>query len=251
MVEALGGVTAAILAGGLGTRLRSAVADRPKVLAPVGGRPFLAYLLDRLAAAGLRKTVLLVGHAADQVRAAIGDNHAGMHISYSCETTPLGTGGAVRLALAHFQEERVLLLNGDSFCDVDFAAFRESMLPRPHGVGLVLAKVADTSRYGRVRVEADGRVSRFEEKGGDPSAGWINAGAYLIPRDLIAAIPAGRPVSMEREVLPGWVEGVGVWGFPGGRFIDIGTPESYAEASAFFAHKNGPQIAQTSTPMKS
>jgi len=77
-------------------------------------------------------------------------------------------------------------------------------------------------------------VVQFEEKGGDQSAGRINAGIYLIPCDKVAAIPAEQPVSLERDVLPGWVEGIGVWGFPGGRFIDIGTPESYAEAEAFF-----------------
>src|SRR5436305_5976204 len=95
----LAGVTAAVLAGGLGTRVRSVVADRPRVLAPVAGRPFLAHLLDQLAYAGIRETTLLVGHAADQVQNAFGDTFDGMRLSYSVENEPLGTGGAIRLAL--------------------------------------------------------------------------------------------------------------------------------------------------------
>jgi NDP-sugar pyrophosphorylase family protein len=234
MAIALGGVTAAILAGGLGTRLRPAVADRPKVLAPVSGRPFLTYLLDAVARAGVQETVLLVGYGADQVCSAVRTEYAGMRISYSRETEPLGTGGALRLALPILRKTHVLLLNGDSFCDVDLQAFQDSLQLAPGAVGLVLAEVEDTSRYGQVQVKPDGRVVRFEEKGGDQSAGRINAGIYLIPRDMVASIPAEQPVSLERDILPGWVEGIGVWGFPGGRFIDIGTPESYAEAEAFF-----------------
>jgi D-glycero-alpha-D-manno-heptose 1-phosphate guanylyltransferase len=228
------GVTAAVLAGGLGTRLRSVVADRPKVLAEVAGRPFLAYLLDQLAAAGVRETVLLVGYGAAQVRAAAGEVHAGMRLTYSAESQPLGTGGAVRLALPAFRGESILLLNGDSCCDVDLAAFCAERREKPGGAGMVLAQVADVSRYGRVETAADGRVLRFEEKGGEPFAGRINAGIYLIPKVLVAGIPAARVVSLEREMLPAWVSRGKVWGFPGGRFIDIGTPASYADAEAFF-----------------
>src|SRR5690242_14144702 len=97
------GVSAAILAGGLGTRLRSVVADRPKVLAPVGGRPFLTYLLGQLARAGVQEVVLLVGYGADQVRSTFGADYDGLRLLYSEETAPLGTGGAVRLALPLFR----------------------------------------------------------------------------------------------------------------------------------------------------
>lgn len=247
MARVLSGVTAAILAGGLGTRLRSVVADRPKVLAQVGARPFLTYLLERLARAGVQKTVLLVGYGADQVRSAFGDEYNGMAIAYSTEPEPLGTGGAVRLSLPFFHDQSVLLLNGDSFCDVDLVRFYDHQQRFPGTTGLVLARVEDTSRYGRVRVEADGRVVRFEEKGQDPTPGWINAGVYLVPRSAIAEIPSDRPVSLEREVLPHWVESPGLRGFQGGRFIDIGTPESYAEAEAFFhpTESNGTRSSDT------
>ena len=233
MAQPLEGVTAAVLAGGLGTRLRSVVADRPKVLAEVAGRPFLSYLLDQLAAAGVRETILLVGYRGEMVRAAFGDAHAGMRLVYSAESEPLGTGGAARLALPHISEPTLLLVNGDSYCDADLRGFRTAHVARPDEIGILLAEVEDSSRYGKVELADDRRVVRFEEKRDGPAPGWINAGLYLIPRDRIAAIPEGRAVSLERDVLPGWVAEVGVRGYSGGRFIDIGLPETYAAAEAF------------------
>ena len=234
MSAALHDVSTAVLAGGLGTRLRAAVADRPKVLAPVAGRPFLTHLLDRLARAGAREVVLLTAHAAAQVRDALGEEYAGMRLRYSVEPAPLGTAGAVRQALPLLRSDTILLLNGDSYCDVDLAAFRRSH--DGAATGLTLTRVADASRFGRVRVAADGRVVDFEEKKADGRPGWINAGVYLLPRALLQGLDPARPASLERDLLPAWVAAGRVRGFrAGGRFIDIGTPESYAEAEAFFA----------------
>jgi len=235
MSATLHDVSAAVLAGGLGTRLRAAVPDRPKVLAPVAGRPFLAHLLDRLARASVREVVLLTGHAADQVHAAFGDRYAGMRLTYSAEQAPLGTAGAVRHALPLLRSETVLLMNGDSYCDADLAAFRRSHAEEPSGFGMVLARVADASRYGRVEVAADGRVVRFAEKEPAGPPGWINAGIYLFPRALLEGLEPTRAASLERDLLPAWVAADRVRGFRAeGRFIDIGTPESYAAAEAFF-----------------
>lgn len=237
----LHGVSAAVLAGGLGTRLRSVIPDRPKVLAPVGGRPYLAHLLDQLAGCGVRETILLVGYGADQVRAAFGGEYGGMRLAYSAEPEPLGTGGAVRHALPHIHESTLLLLNGDSFCDVGLAAFLASHVHHRALATLTLAEVGSTARYGRVRTTPDGRITRFEEKGGDDCPGWVNAGVYLIDREAVSDIPAAGPASLEKDVLPRWVAAGRVFGFPGGRFIDIGTPESYVEAGAFFhARPSGP-----------
>jgi NDP-sugar pyrophosphorylase family protein len=210
------------------------------VLAPVGGKPYLTYLLDQLARAGVRETVLLVGYAADRVRAAFGNEFAGMTLTYSQEREPLGTAGAVRLALPLLRGETLLLLNGDSYCDVDLAAFVESHRQCRAMTRLTLAAVENTSRYGRVRTEPDGRVVGFEEKGGVSGPGHINAGVYLIQREALRDIPESRPVSLERDVLPSWVEAGRVFGFAGGRFIDIGTPESYAEVEAFFRTLSSP-----------
>src|SRR5947209_15798882 len=148
----MAGITAAILAGGLGTRLRSAVGDRPKVLAPVHNRPYLTYLLDRLAEADLQNVVLLTGHGAEQVQRAVGRSYRGLHLIHSPEPSPLGTGGAVRWALPKLGSSAVLLLHGDSWCDVDLVAFATFHERKHADLSLVLAEVPEVARFGRVQV---------------------------------------------------------------------------------------------------
>lgn len=227
-------VTAAVLAGGLGTRLRPAVDDRPKALAPVAGRPFLAYVLDRLAAAGVRHVVLCTGYRGAQIRACFGDHYCGLRLAYSQEPAPLGTAGSLGLALPHLASDPVLVVNGDSACEADLGEFLGWHAARRAAASLALARVPDALRYGRVDVDAAGAVLRFEEKG-EGGPGWINGGVYLLGRALLDAIPAGCPCSLEREVFPTWV-GRGLHGWRGGgRFLDIGVPEDYAIAPRFFA----------------
>jgi len=226
--------TAAILAGGLGTRLRAVVSDRPKVLAEVQERPFLAYLLQHLARSGIKSAVLCTGYIGEQIKTAFGDTFGSMRLLYSQETSQLGTAGALRLALPQIQSNSVLIVNGDSFCDAnlsDFWAWREA---KGAEAALLLTQVSDTRRYGRVEVNADWRVLKFEEKGGREGSGWINAGIYLLDRSLLLTIPEGMPVSLERDMFPAWMER-GLYGYGNqGRFLDIGTPESYALAEKFF-----------------
>jgi NDP-sugar pyrophosphorylase family protein len=228
-------VTPAILAGGLGTRLRSAVADRPKVLASVHDRPYLTYLLDRLVDVGFQKVVLLTGYGADHVYRCVGQSYRDLHLIHSPEPAPLGTAGAVRWALAKLDSAAVLLMNGDSWCDVDLASFRDFHERMAADASLVLAEVTDVSRFGIVQITSAGRVSRFSEKEG-AGRGFINAGIYLLARRLLEEIPDGRRVSLESDMLPSWVRsGRKIYGFEDARrFLDIGTPESYAEAEAFF-----------------
>jgi len=235
MVERLEDATAAILAGGLGTRLRSRIADRPKVLALVHGRPYLSYLLEQLSGAGVRDVVLLTGYRADQVRSAFGDRYANLHLTYSSEPSPLGTAGAVRLALPCLSSSTIVLLNGDSYCAASLPDFWDFHQRQAAEFSLVLTSVEDCSRYGRVRVESDGRVVGLEEKNSAGGAGWVNAGIYLINRSLIQEIPPDIPVSLERDMCPRWAAGKRCFGFAcQGHFLDIGTPESYAQAEAFF-----------------
>ena len=220
---------ALLLAGGLGTRLRSVLPDLPKPLAPVRGRPFLAYLLDQLAAAGWTRCVICLGYKADQIMAACGDRHGPMALEYSVENEPLGTGGAVRLALPHIRAERFLLLNADSYCDAPLASF--ARFHRAHGKSgsLVAVDVPDTSRYGRLELDANDRLLAFAEKAASAGAGPINAGIYLFETALVDEIPPDRAVSLEREMFPRWIpRGVMAWRTRAA-FIDIGTPESYAE----------------------
>src|SRR5262245_57273046 len=184
-------VTAAVLAGGLGTRLRSRIADRPKVLAPVHGRPYLAYLLEQVAEAGVRDVALLTGYRADQVRSAFGATYAGLRLTYSFEHSPLGTAGSLRQALPYLRSSTILVLNGDSYCAASLADFREFHHRQSADFSLVLTLVDDNSRYGRVHVGPDDRVLRFEEKSSASGPGWVNAGIYLVNRTLIEEISPG------------------------------------------------------------
>jgi D-glycero-alpha-D-manno-heptose 1-phosphate guanylyltransferase len=249
MADKLEGVTAAILAGGLGTRLRSRIADRPKVLALVHGRPYLTYLLEQLAGAGVRTVVLLTGYLADQIRSAFGDSYAGLRLIHSCEPSPLGTAGALRLALPYLSSSTTLLLNGDSYCAASLHEFWRYHQRQAADLSLVLTEVEECSRYGCVHRGTDGRVLRFEEKNRAGGVGWVNAGIYLINRPLIQEIPADVPVSLERDMGPMWADNNRCFGFPcWGRFLDIGTPESYAQAEAFFAGSFGESILGRSCP---
>ena len=231
----LADVPALILAGGLGTRLRPALPDLPKVLAPIGRRPFLAYVLDRLAAAKFRRVVLLTGYGADAVERSFGARFGPLALTYSRETVPLGTGGAVRQALDLLDGTTVLLLNGDSCCDVDLQAFFARHRQGCAALSMVVARVEDASRYGQVRMNDADRIVGFVEKAAAAGPGWINAGVYLLQRELIEELPAAAPTSLERGWLQHWVATRKTLGFRcAGAFLDIGTPASYAAAPSYF-----------------
>jgi NDP-sugar pyrophosphorylase family protein len=224
-----------ILAGGRGTRLSSVVSGRPKVLADVCGRPFLAYLLDQLSHTGIADVLLCTGYRGDQVRAAFGGAHGPLHLRYSQEATPLGTGGALRQALPLLPTPRWLVLNGDSFCDADLRDVLGWHRRCNAQVTLVLSHVSEVGRFGQVEVDEQGRVVRFAEKGAGRGAGWISAGIYVIERAALATLPAAQPCSLEREFFPAWI-GRGLFGYRhDGRFLDIGLPETLRAASRFFA----------------
>ena len=230
-------ITAVILAGGLGTRLRSVVTDRPKVLVPVQGKPFITYLLDQLAKVGIEDVILCTGYLGEQVKAALGNTYGSLRLVYSQEKELLGTGGALRLALPLIKTDPVLIMNGDSYCEADLQVFCRQHQATHADVSLLLVPLPDTRRYGCVEVKENGCILRFKEKGQSTSAGWINAGIYLLSRVFLHTIPAGQAISLEKEVFPAWI-GRGLYGFPssgsGGRFLDIGTPEDYAIAEEFF-----------------
>ena len=240
MELALNEMTAVVLAGGLGTRLRSVVADRPKVLAEIRGKPFLAYLLEQIAGTGMRHVVLCVGYASEQIQPAFGNTFAGMELTYSPESTRLDTAGALRLALPQFRSDSVLAMNGDSYCDVRWSDLWAWHTSHPATGTFVLVKMSNAARYGRVSITPDGRITGFEEKKGEAVGGWINAGVYLLEQALIEKIPPGRAVSLEKEMFPAWIA-QGLYGYQStGRFLDIGTPEAYASATAFFAPPETP-----------
>jgi NDP-sugar pyrophosphorylase family protein len=227
-------MTALLLAGGLGTRLRSVVADRPKVLADVRNRPFLAFLLDQLVDAGIGRVTLCVGHLGEQISELFGNAYRGVELHYSQERTPLGTAGALRHALSSVAGESLLVMNGDSYCSADLSEFADWHRDRGVLGSMLLTHVPDTRRYGQVRVAESDRVGQFAEKDASVGSGWINAGIYILHTTLLAEIPAGRPVSLEREMLPDWIRRPFGAFRSESRFLDIGVPESYAQAEAFF-----------------
>lgn len=227
-------VTAAILAGGFGTRLKSALSDTPKALAGIHGRPFLAYQFDQLAAAGAQDVVLCTGYLSDQIRDRFRDSYGPLRIGYSPETMPLGTAGALRLALPLLTSDVILVLNGDSYCEADLRLFWDWHQRHQAPASLLTVKCEDAARYGRVSIDERGVVEGFEEKSRS-GPGWVNAGIYLISRALLSALPENQPVSLEREFFPQLV-GRGLRGYcTSARFLDIGTPESYRVAEEFFA----------------
>lgn len=225
---------AIILAGGFGTRLRGVVDDVPKPLAPVAGRPFLAWLLDRLAACGIRRCILATGYLSETIERSIGARWNGMEIAYSVEPEPLGTGGAIRLAATRLQGGGAHVLNGDTWLEYAPRALEAAAVAAATPIAIALARVDEVARYGAVDLAA-GRVSGFREKG-EAGAGWINAGCYFLGADALDSLPAQPAFSFEREVLQPAACAGRVAGFLDTQgFIDIGVPEDYARAQRKFA----------------
>jgi mannose-1-phosphate guanylyltransferase len=200
---------------------------------PLAGRPFLTFMLDWLRGHGVDDVLLSCGFLAHAVEEVLGDEHEGMRLRYVHEETPLGTAGPVRLAADEgLLDDRLFVLNGDVLTDMDLTtqlAFHEEKGAK---ATLALIAVEDTSSYGVVPTDEEGAVEAFLEKSPGPApTNRINAGAYVIEREVVERIPAGRAVSFEREIFPGLV-GEGLYGFhSAGYWIDIGTPERYLEST--------------------
>jgi D-glycero-alpha-D-manno-heptose 1-phosphate guanylyltransferase len=228
-----------ILAGGKATRLQPIVNDRPKILADVCGRPFAHYLLAQLERAGFRRAVICTGHMADMVEIALGSRWKTMELIYSREETAMDTAGALRLALQKFRTEHCVVVNGDTFVNVDFADLLRCYSAAEAVAAIVVAAVRDPQRYGSIVISPTGLVTGFREKARTAPASispdLINAGVYVLSRPLIDRIPVAQKVSIERDMMPLWVD-MGVLAYKSaGPFIDIGTPSSYAEAQHLLA----------------
>jgi D-glycero-alpha-D-manno-heptose 1-phosphate guanylyltransferase len=224
-----------LLVGGMGTRLRSVLSDKPKPLAQIGDISFLELLVLQLRAQGFRNLVMCTGFQAEQIRQEFGDGRKwDVTIHYSEEKSPLGTAGAIKLTerlLSHARE--FVVMNGDSFLELDFR-----QLIRFHGekdgcASIAVRPVPDAARYGTVHVDEQNRVVRFNEKMGISEPGLINGGIYLFNRDILQQIPDG-PCSLEKDVLPGLLKDKVFALEQNGMFIDIGTPEDYARAQALY-----------------
>lgn len=231
---------AIVLCGGKGTRLSAVVNKVPKPLAPIGGRPFLDYLLMSLANSGIvSRVILATGHLAQRVEDQYGTAFGSLPIVYSCETESLGTGGAVLLALGRYTiSSPFLLLNGDSFIDAEFNSLIGLLGSAEADFAMALYRVEDASRFGTVELSGN-RVIGFVEKAMMPVGGLINAGVYLTkPEAFSEWMSKTGPLSLEIEVLPRLISKGKVVGVESGKhFIDIGLPETYREATSFFGEK--------------
>ncbi len=223
----MGTQTCVVLAGGLGTRLRGAVPDLPKCLAPVGDRPFLQLQLHALQALGVQRFVLSLGHMADKVLQAKTGFGLVVPVDSVVERQALGTGGAVLFAMRESGVEEALVVNGDTFLEADLSAMLQP-LDAAGGELFRMATIAvdDRARYGGVKLEG-GTVTGFEEKG-HQGPGLINAGLYRVHLDAFGGRGSGEPFSMETAVMPGLLPGGHLRGTVlDGSFIDIGIPADY------------------------
>ena len=232
-----GDLEAILLVGGFGTRLRPLTLCAPKHLLPTAGVPFLAHQLAMAASAGVRRVVLATSYRAEMFREHFGDGAGfGLAIDYEHEPEPLGTGGAIRNAAAGLRggpDDPVVVLNGDILSGHDLIAQVEAHEKADAAVTLHLVEVPDPARFGCVPTDPDGRVTAFLEKTPNPVTNRINAGCYVFRRSAIDQIPAGRPVSVERETFPALIDaGELVLGYADSAYwLDVGTPEAFVRGS--------------------
>lgn len=239
---------AILLCGGLGTRLRSVVSDRPKPMADIAGKPFLHYFVRMLSEKGVERFVFALGYMGEQIEAYFQDGREyGISIAYSYEESPLGTGGAIRNALPKMQEEDVLVLNADTYFDTDYRSLFQEQRMKRADMTIASREIEDISRYGAIVKDTDGRILRWNEKqsgseetasnsaetlarSGEtaPRRGEINGGIYVMKKSLIEKIPAGKQ-SLENDCIPVWLSrSVNIRALPSdGYFMDIGVPEDY------------------------
>lgn len=218
-----------VLAGGLGTRLRSVVADRPKCLAPVGPTVFLDIQLRTLRAQGVQDFVLSLGHGSAQVLDWLNSQGAWSDVRTVVETSPLGTGGAIAFAMDSLGLAEALVANGDTYLDGSLSAMLDDPLSvdQDEWLRMALVNVPDRTRFGGVTLGQNGCVSGFVPKG-SATSGAINAGMYRLQRRALPA-SSGQPLSIETDVLPGLVRQGHVRGVAiDGAFTDIGVPQDYA-----------------------
>jgi mannose-1-phosphate guanylyltransferase len=228
-----GEITAVILAGGQGTRLRPLTAAIPKPIVPLLNVPFLAYQLALLRRHGIIDVVLSCSYLVDEVRRTMGDGAAhGVRLRYAVETEPLGTAGGVRNAV-DLVRGLVVVLNGDILADVDLSAMLRFHAERGSHATLYLTRVSDPTLYGLVELAADGAIEAFVEKPppGRVTTDTVNAGVYALDRSVVTAIPTGRAVSIERETFPGLLrDGVPFFGWVSSTYwLDIGSPAKYRQ----------------------
>ncbi|MBW8687728.1 nucleotidyltransferase family protein [Chitinophaga rhizophila] len=223
-----------VLAGGLGTRLRSVVADKPKCMAPVNDHPFLHYLLQYLIKQGITHVVLSLGYKSEQVIEWCEQANLPLTLTYATEPEPLGTGGAILNAISHIKGNDCIVVNGDTFFDVSLADLHTFHQQTASNLTLALKPMSEFERYGSVQLDAQGRVTAFLEKQ-YCKEGLINGGVYLTSKAYLQSLGLPQQFSFEKEVLEPQVNNQQVFGFVSDTyFIDIGIPADYEQVQLDF-----------------
>jgi len=217
---------AIILAGGLGQRLKEVVPDLPKPMAPINGRPFLEFIVLQLRAFSIFNIIISIGYKGDVIKRYFGDGSKWcVNIKYSEETEPLGTGGAVKHAGDKIKGSDFIVINGDTYLELDFHSFINFHRDHKAVATIAIITVEDDARYGHVLINKESEIVKFDEKG-RTGVGLINGGVYCLRQEVITLIPDGIS-SIEYNLFPK-ILGKGLYGFhTQGKFIDIGTPESF------------------------
>lgn len=228
--------TAIILAGGFGTRLQAVVSDLPKPMASVNGKPFLTYQLNYLKQQGIKNVVLSVGYLAEKITDYYQSEFNGLKLIYVKESSPLGTGGGIRLAMEACADTDVLVMNGDSFFDVDLHRFYQFYTTTDADFALAMRRVHDASRYGTVHTNTANRIISFKEKTQQHREGHMNGGVYILNKELyMKHTPPETRFSIEKDLFEKQLHAFQIQGFESnGYFIDIGIPEDYKQAQDDF-----------------
>ncbi len=227
---------AIILAGGFGTRLQAVVSDVPKPMAPINNEPFLNYVFDYLLHYKIEHVVLSTGYLADKISDYYKNEYRGIKISYTKEETPLGTGGGIRLAMTKCYTSDVLVLNGDSFFDVNITDHFNNHISKQADCSLALRKVFNASRYGTILLGIGNAIETFKEKDNIEQTGLINGGVYILNRKLyLSKTNEAVPFSIEKDFYESRINELHIFGLEyDGYFIDIGIPEDYNKAQTDF-----------------
>lgn len=227
---------AIILAGGFGTRLQSVVSDVPKPMAPVNSEPFLNYIFDYLKFFKMEHVVLSTGYLSEKISQYYLDEFRGMKISYTKEELPLGTGGGIRLAMEKCTTNEVLVLNGDSFFDVNLNLYFHEHDKKKADCSLALREVKNASRYGTIKLGNGNTIDSFNEKDNLNQPGLINGGVYILKKDVfVNKTQADQAFSIEKDFFEKRIQEVTIFGYEyDGYFIDIGIPEDYKKAQEDF-----------------
>lgn len=226
---------AVILAGGIGSRLKTVVNDRPKPMALINNKPFLYYLLSNLKKEGFQHIILAVGFKHKIISNFFGSNFKEMDITYAIEEKPLGTGGGILNALKHARKKQTFILNGDTYFPVPFDEMEKLANEKKSDLVIALRKLIDISRYGTILIDSQNRVVEFSEKTDLPKPGLINGGIYLIKNSLFFKLPFPEKFSFEEDFLTAEFREKQFFGIPfNNYFLDIGIPESYQQAQTDF-----------------